>query len=120
LPFAYGQIARPHLWRELHSANCLAWDSAQRHSPGKQSIRSAFVLLLGILCVATTDGKTSQGIYTVTPPEPKHGHWTGYYVEVFFKSALKSDFLFTTPGYTWPDTLPFPPCVSKACVGRLL
>jgi len=61
-----------------------------------------------------------QGVYTVAPPEPKTGHWTGYYVEVFFKSALKSDFLFTTPGYTWPDTLPFPPCVGAGCIGRLL
>ena len=43
-----------------------------------------------------------------------------YYVELFFKSSLKSDYLFTTPGFTWPDTLPFADCKGAECIGRLL
>ena len=45
-------------------------------------------------------GKTlkpdGNGVYTATPPEPKQGHWTGYYIEVFFPSGteVKSKFQF--------------------------
>merc|ERR1719506_3620235 len=53
------------------------------------------------------------GVYTALPPEPKKGHWTGYYVEVYFPSDtgyITKPFQFTTPGYAWPNTLPFQPC----------
>ena len=69
-------------------------------------------------------GKTLQpdakGVYSATPPEPKPGHWTGYYIEVFFPSgtAVKSEFQFTTPGYAWPNTLPFKDCTGSECIGR--
>ena len=61
--------------------------------------------------------------WTATPPEPsRKGHWTGYYVELYFKSdtGMSSDFQFSTPGFTWPDTLPFPDCHGKGCAGTLL
>lgn len=57
------------------------------------------------------------GEYKVTPPEPKKGRWTGYYIEVYFKSDsesrlffLNNQFSFTTPGFVWPNTLPYPDC----------
>jgi hypothetical protein len=41
-----------------------------------------------------------ETVYTTTPPAPKDGHWTGYYVEVFFPSdgGLKTQYQFTTAG----------------------
>lgn len=46
------------------------------------------------------------GLYTAVPPEPSDGKWTGYYIEVYFKSDsepglffLNNQFSFTTPGY---------------------
>ena len=51
--------------------------------------------------------------FKATPPAPTTpGHWVGYYIELYFPSkTLKYDHMqFTTPGYVWPDTLPFPPC----------
>lgn len=71
-------------------------------------------------------GKTlkadANGVYTAVPPEPKKGHWTGYYIEVFFPSGteVKSDFQFTTPGYAWPNTLPFKDCSGETCRGHLV
>lgn len=66
----------------------------------------------------------SPGVYKGTPPKPKkEGFWTGYYIEMFFPSdtGLKySDFQFTTPGYTWPNTLPFKDCSGKTCIGKLV
>ena len=54
------------------------------------------------------------------PPKPKKdGHWVGYYVEVYFHGdtkysswLFKNEFQFTTPGFVWPNTLPFEPCNS--------
>ena len=59
-----------------------------------------------------------KGEYKASPPEPKtKGHWTGYYIEVFFEGdtvspsrLLRNDFSFSTPGYTWPNTLSFKDC----------
>jgi len=64
---------------------------------------------------------TDEGmIFKSLPPKPKDGYWIGYYIEVVFPGDTirdKSDihfyednFVFTTPGWTWPDTLPFPDC----------
>jgi len=58
--------------------------------------------------------------YKASPPQPKEGHYTGYYIEVSYKSALKADYLFSTPGFVWPNTLPFPDCHGKECNGKLL
>lgn len=69
----------------------------------------------------TSSAPGTDQVYVANAPHPKKsGTWTGYYIEVFFKSPLKSDFLFSTPGFTWPDTLPFPDCSGKSCLGRLL
>ncbi len=72
-------------------------------------------------------GKTLQesapGVYRAIPPEPKEGHWTGYYVEVYFPADVqgyKHDYQFTTPGWAWPNTLPFPDCHGSTCIGRLV
>ena len=60
---------------------------------------------------------STPGAYTAVPPEPqKAGHWTGYYIEIKFDDKYQ----FSTPGFTWPDTLPFPDCTGKECSGHLL
>lgn len=66
---------------------------------------------------------SSNGVYVGTPPEPKHkGGWVGYYIEIQFESDAdaKTHYHFTTPGFTWPDTLPFADCTGEACTGTLL
>lgn len=60
----------------------------------------------------------NKGEYTATPPEPKtQGHWVGYYVQIFWLGdtkepswLLNGEYNNSTPGYTWPNTLPFPDC----------
>ena len=75
--------------------------------------------------------ETAPGVYTVTPPEPKkEGNWVGYHVEVSFAvddehiTAFKDKFTFSTPGYTWPDTLPFEDCNSndpeRPCIEQIV
>jgi len=80
--------------------------------------------LVPILWTGTTlDAVPGQpNVYKATPPQPKDGHWTGYYIEVFFpsNSETKDHFQFTTPGYVWPDTLPFKDCHGETCIGRLV
>jgi len=59
-----------------------------------------------------------EGVYVAKPPSPsKKGHWVGYYIEVYFKGdtnhwsvPFKNQFGFSTPGFTWPNTLPFEEC----------
>jgi len=66
----------------------------------------------------TEDGET---VFVGIPPEPKAGHWTGYYVEVYFKAAVDDgELMFTSTGHVWPDTLPFPDCHGTECVARLV
>jgi hypothetical protein len=50
------------------------------------------------------------------------GRWVGYYVEVKFPSdtGLIEDFVFTTPGYAWPNSLPYADCTGVACKGHPL
>lgn len=61
----------------------------------------------------------SPGLFKATPPEPKKGHWTGYYIEVFFDSHV-GEYQLTTPGFVWPNTLPFEDCHGATCIGRLV
>lgn len=60
--------------------------------------------------------------YKAKPPAPKKGRWTGYWIEMFFPSgtSMKSEFHFTTPGFTWPNTLPYADCSGAACEGHPL
>lgn len=53
--------------------------------------------------------------YTAHPPEPKAGHWTGYFIEVAFESQFRGELLFTTTGHAWPNTLPFEDCHADEC-----
>jgi hypothetical protein len=64
------------------------------------------------------DGTVS---YSYTPPADSK-QWLGYYIEVYFPSdtGMKTEFLFTSPAFTWPDTLPFPDCHGAGCKGSLL
>jgi hypothetical protein len=66
--------------------------------------------------------ETEPGVYRATPPETWKGYWVGYFIELFFEAdtAINYKYQFTTPGYAWPNTLPFPDCSEKTCVGRLL
>ena len=78
------------------------------------------------------DGAAGSGggavVYTAVPPAPAaSGHgWVGYYVEVSFPcddssvNGRSSEYHMTTPGYVWPDTLPFADCAGEACRGHLL
>lgn len=72
-------------------------------------------------------GKTlhpeDDGSFLATPPSPRHGRYTGYYVELFYPSTLlkRDDYQVSTPGHVWPDTFPFPECKDFAtCKVKLL
>ena len=61
--------------------------------------------------------------YEGVPPHPSvAGRWVGYYIELHFPSdtGMKEDYIVTTPGYTWPDTLPFKDCTGEGCLGHPL
>ena len=61
--------------------------------------------------------------YEGTPPRPsKEGRWVGYYIELHFASdtGMKEEYIVTTPGFVWPDTLPFKDCTGKGCLGHPL
>jgi len=82
-----------------------------------------------ILWHKTTLAPAADGSYSVTPPAPdKAGHFTGYYVELLYaKHAVggAGRLQISTPGYVWPDTLPFADCelkpgVADECPGRLV
>ena len=73
--------------------------------------------------------KTPEGdtIYSAFPPEPKDGHWTGYYIDLKFPGdtpdyakVFKNEFHRSTPGYVWPNTLPYDDCYLGTCVGRIV
>jgi hypothetical protein len=74
--------------------------------------------------VATTAhaSNATSVTYRATVPTPSGGRWTGYYIEIFFKSTtgLKHDYQFCTPGQVWPNTLPFPDCHGASCKGTPL
>jgi len=70
----------------------------------------------------TADG---DAVYTHAPPTPRDGHWMGYYIEVTFPGdtpqgikVFQNEFVESTPGYTWPDTLPFDDCHAEGCLPR--
>merc|ERR1712100_659362 len=78
--------------------------------------------LVPIIWRGETLSASNDGVYRVTPPEPtKKGHWVGYYVEVYFASDVHmKEYRLTTPGYVWPDTLPYADCSGKTCLPRLV
>ena len=56
----------------------------------------------------------ADGTYTATPPDPKEGHFTGYFVELIYpQDAMKNHLQISTPGFVWPDTLPFDDCIMR-------
>ena len=69
----------------------------------------------------------SPGVYKSAPPEPHYGFWMGYYLMVEFPGdtsggtkIFENKFVFTTPGWTWPNTLPYPDCQADGCVNRIV
>jgi len=69
--------------------------------------------------------ENGDSFYSSLPPEPKEGHWNGYYIELIFpgdtesvRTIFKNGYFFSTPGYTWPNTLPFEDCHGETCIGR--
>ena len=68
------------------------------------------------------------GVYKALPPQPRDGHWTGYYIEMEFEGDhpdrgdkfFPNHFTFTTPGYVWPDTMPFDDCVKEGCWSKMV
>eukprot|EP01064_Diplonema_japonicum_P014994 TRINITY_DN22762_c0_g1_i1.p1 TRINITY_DN22762_c0_g1~~TRINITY_DN22762_c0_g1_i1.p1 ORF type:complete len:262 (+),score=58.39 TRINITY_DN22762_c0_g1_i1:66-851(+) len=65
--------------------------------------------------------EVAPGKYQASVPEREEG-WTGFYIELVFASGtgLDVDYLLTSPGMVWPNTLPFPDCHGSACYGTLL
>ena len=65
-----------------------------------------------------TEVEGAPGKYSAIPPAPmREGHWIGYYIEVYFEAdtdlesfLLHNHFAFTSPGYVWPNTFPYPDC----------
>ena len=78
--------------------------------------------LVPIVWHSTKLTAVKPGVYRAVPPEPKKGHWTGYYIELYFPSDTghQAKLKVTTPGYAWPNTLPFKDCTGAACAGHLL
>lgn len=71
--------------------------------------------------------ESSPGVYKAVPPEPHDGYWMGYYIEVEFPgdtpgggAVLKNEYLLTSPGWTWPNTLPYPDCHGDTCSGIIV
>jgi len=69
--------------------------------------------------------ENGDSLYSSLPPEPEDGHWNGYYIELIFpgdteskRDFYKNAYFFSTPGYTWPNTLPFDDCYGETCIGR--
>ena len=69
----------------------------------------------------------SPGVYKALPPQPVDGYWMGYYIELEYpgdtdpgRSIFRNSFIFSTPGWTWPNTLPFPDCHGDECKGILV
>jgi len=67
-------------------------------------------------------------VYKALPPQPDDGHWTGYYLELFFPADtekpepndFKNEFHYTTPGWTMPNTLPFADCHNATCLNNMV
>ena len=66
----------------------------------------------------SADGTT----YTAQPKLPDAGHWRGYYIELLFPSAQLPhvQLRVSTPGFVWPDTLPFADCNFAECPPTLV
>ena len=71
------------------------------------------------------ENKNGDAVYKIDPPTPRHGHWTGYYISLVFpgdtdpgRFTLRNEFRVSTPGYTWPNTLPFEDCYAESCLAR--
>lgn len=73
--------------------------------------------------------ETDAGVYVGVAPEPKRdGHWVGYYVEVIFPGdteakdhpVFKNEYIMSTPGWVYPDTLPFDDCYADTCTNTLV
>ena len=57
-----------------------------------------------------------EGVYRAVPPQPRDGKWVGYYIQVHYESGFQE----TTPGFVWPDTLPFADCNGRDCSDNLV
>ena len=69
-----------------------------------------------------TKGTDGSLTYQATPKPPKPGHWRGYFIELSYPSQQhpKLTTQVSTPGFVWPDTLPFPDCNLADCAGNLV
>lgn len=83
--------------------------------------------LAPILWKSKTLKESSPGIYSALPPKPRDGYWMGYYIEVEFPGDVpggdllfKNHFLLSSPGWTWPNTLPYSDCTGSECKGILV
>lgn len=93
-----GNCLEPIVWRSTSLE-----PQPQQHTRGPAAAQDA-----------AANGRTTAApapralVYKATPPAPRSGHWTGYFVELSFPSETlrHSPFLLTTRGFVWPETMP--------------
>jgi hypothetical protein len=97
--------------------------------PLKKEVEGGGNCLQPILWGKTHLHARSDGSYKGTPPDPPSGHWMGYYIELIYPSELPGlapgKLQISTPGYVWPDTLPYADCklvkgAPNVCTGALV
>lgn len=58
----------------------------------------------------------AHGVYRAIPPFPPKGRWVGYFLQVHYESGFQE----TSPGFVWPDSLPFADCTGSKCSANLV
>ena len=102
------------LKKPLFGGNCvqpIAWEETELTPNASASVGSV-----------EGGGAAAPVVYTATPTPPKKGHWRGYYIELKYASTQlkKAELRVSTPGFVWPNTLPFPDCDMSECPPVLL
>ena len=84
--------------------------------PLKKKVEGGGNCLQPILWHKTKLKPDGSGVsYAAMPPKPsKAGHYVGYYIELIYPKDEAGTLQISTPGYVWPNTLPFPDCELRA------
>jgi len=96
--------------------------------PGKtECLQPIFWEKIDLFESGTVNPEGTAKVYSVIPPDPKEGHWTGYFVDMKFpgdtpdySTIFKNEFHRSTPGFVWPPTLPFEDCYGETCIARMV
>lgn len=103
-PLFGGNCVQPIVWEETELAPNASASAAAAAGGGVEGAAAAPV------------------VYTATPTPPKKGHWRGYYIELKYASTQlkKAEMRVSTPGFVWPNTMPYPDCNMSECPPVLL